>query len=95
MTGQALIGKYAFIVRGISLSDRPPNEKFRALREVTAMQAALFTRWHPVRRARALQKLPNILGSIRRKSLRHHWNPMLGRSNEVTLSVLTLTVVHV
>ena len=57
-----------FIVRGISLSDRLPNEKFRALREVTvAMQGALFTRWHPVRRARALQELPSILETYSRE----------------------------
>lgn len=61
-TGQALIARYAFIARGISLSDRPAIEKLRSLKEISlVMQEALFSRWHAVRRARALQKLPDLL----------------------------------
>lgn len=59
----ALVAKYVFIVRGISLSDRSAADKFRELRDVSlAMQQALFSYWHPVRRARALRDLPGILG---------------------------------
>jgi hypothetical protein len=61
-TGQAPIARYAFIARGISLSDRPAIEKLRSLKEISlVMQEALFSRWHAVRRARALQKLPGLL----------------------------------
>lgn len=57
-----LIAQYVFIMRGISMSDHSPNSKFHELHELAeALQTALFTRWHPVRRGKALGRLPGIL----------------------------------
>jgi hypothetical protein len=59
-----MVAKYVVTVRGVHLSDRSYTRKAEIIQELTVpLRIYLFgSKWHPVRRARAMFQVPDLLG---------------------------------